>query len=196
MLLLSPPNKTKLISPICSEPGSTSGFSFRSCHSSGELLRLVKSKLPKLLSWIPLVNVQTNRRKQRLGEPGPHSDRRPPFGDPAGGRGGDQDQQCHHRNIRSQHQYKLFTIIVKEVCRIKIVFCSNHLLQVRDGEVGVNLADGAWHTVKIIIMITILLFDTIIIMIIIIIMINCRCEWELPRNILPFVFLLMLPQVS
>ena len=37
---------TKLISPICSEPGSTSGFSFRSCHSSGELLRLVKSKLP------------------------------------------------------------------------------------------------------------------------------------------------------
>lgn len=66
----------------------------------------------------------------------------------------------------------------------------------RDGEVGVNLADGAWHTVKIIIMITILLFDTIIIMIIIIIMINCRCEWELPRNILPFVFLLMLPQVS
>ena len=33
----------------------------------------------------------------------------------------------------------------------------------RDGEVGVNLADGAWHTVKII-MITILLFNAIIIM--------------------------------
>ena len=75
----------------------------------------------------------------------------------------------------------------------------------REGEVGVNLADGAWHTVNLIPKIS---FITIIIMIMMITIINIiitiiitimmvlnRCGWGLPRKILRFVFLLMLLQV-
>ena len=72
-----------------------------------------------------------------------------------------------------------------------MVKSSNCFCQVREGEVGVNLADGAWHTVNIILTIFII---TMMITIVIMMMI-CRCEWGLPRKILPFVFLLMLLQV-
>ena len=63
--------------------------------------------------------------------------------------------------------------------------------QAREGEVGLNLADGAWHTVNVILINKI----TFIIIITIIMMIINRCEWGLPRKILPFVSLLMLLQV-
>lgn len=63
--------------------------------------------------------------------------------------------------------------------------------QAREGEVGLNLADGAWHTVNVILINKI----TFIITITIIMMIINRCEWGLPRKILPFVSLLMLLQV-
>lgn len=61
--------------------------------------------------------------------------------------------------------------------------------QAREGEVGLNLADGAWHTVNVILIFKITFIITIIMMII------NRCEWGLPRKILPFVSLLMLLQV-
>ena len=61
--------------------------------------------------------------------------------------------------------------------------------QAREGEVGLNLADGAWHTVNVILINKITFIITIIMMII------NRCEWGLPRKILPFVSLLMLLQV-
>ena len=62
--------------------------------------------------------------------------------------------------------------------------------QAREGEVGLNLADGAWHTVNVILIFKITITITIIIM-----MIINRYEWGLPRKILPFVSLLMLLQV-
>ena len=61
--------------------------------------------------------------------------------------------------------------------------------QAREGEVGLNLADGVWHTVNVILINEITFIITIIMMII------NRCEWGLPRKILPFVSLLMLLQV-
>ena len=80
-----------------------------------------------------------------------------------------------------------------------LVKSSNCFFQVREGEVGVNLADGAWHTVNIILIIFIIFIITITKIVMFIIVINkiiiCRCEWGLPRKILPFVFLLMLLQV-
>ena len=56
---------------------------------------------------------------------------------------------------------------------------------------GLNLADGAWHTVNVILVNKI----TLTIIITIIMMTINRCEWGLPRKILPFVSLLMLLQV-